>query len=135
MDGASCLPWLPAPAREGDPRALPPAELLTGTLPMQEFIIHSPDFEAAKFWVGNMGKTATHAVVFAQLYVPGGQCHGLHPFLVQVGCAAGGGVSETRSSPRGWVLLAFLCRRMLLSLLQPRGIPEKGPCTPRTGCC
>lgn len=52
---------------------------------MQEFIIHSPDFEAAKFWVGNMGKTATHAVVFAQLYTPGGRCHGLHPFLVQVG--------------------------------------------------
>lgn len=52
---------------------------------MQEFIIHSPDFEAAKFWVGNMGKTATHAVVYAQLYTPGGQCHGLHPFVVQVG--------------------------------------------------
>ncbi|ELR45271.1 Peroxisomal acyl-coenzyme A oxidase 3, partial [Bos mutus] len=51
---------------------------------VQEFIIHSPDFEAAKFWVGNMGKTATHAVVFAQLYTPGGQCHGLHPFLVQI---------------------------------------------------
>ncbi|XP_054564351.1 peroxisomal acyl-coenzyme A oxidase 3 isoform X2 [Eptesicus fuscus] len=50
----------------------------------EEFVIHSPDFEAAKFWVGNMGKTATHAVVFAQLYVPGGQCHGLHPFLVQI---------------------------------------------------
>ena len=51
---------------------------------MQEFIIHSPDFEAAKFWVGNMGKVATHAVVFAQLYTPGGQCHGIHPFIVQV---------------------------------------------------
>nr|XP_045017379.1 peroxisomal acyl-coenzyme A oxidase 3 isoform X3 [Jaculus jaculus] len=50
----------------------------------EEFIIHSPDFEAAKCWVGNMGKTATHAVVFAQLYTPGGQCHGLHPFLVQI---------------------------------------------------
>ncbi|XP_034713251.1 peroxisomal acyl-coenzyme A oxidase 3-like [Etheostoma cragini] len=36
----------------------------------QEFVINSPDFEAAKFWVGNMGKTATHAVVFAQLYTP-----------------------------------------------------------------
>lgn len=55
---------------------------------MQEFIIHSPDFEAAKFLVGNMGKTATHAVVFAQLYTPGGQCHGLHSFVVQVGCPA-----------------------------------------------
>ncbi|CAO2640178.1 Peroxisomal acyl-coenzyme A oxidase 3 [Lemmus lemmus] len=50
----------------------------------QEFILHSPDFEAAKFWVGNMGKTATHAVVFAQLYMPDGQCHGLHSFLVQI---------------------------------------------------
>ncbi|XP_057562768.1 peroxisomal acyl-coenzyme A oxidase 3 isoform X3 [Hippopotamus amphibius kiboko] len=50
----------------------------------EEFIIHSPDFEAAKFWIGNMGKTATHAVVFAQLYMPGGQCHGLHPFVVQI---------------------------------------------------
>lgn len=52
--------------------------------PSQEFILHSPDFEAAKFWVGNLGKTATHAVVFAQLYMPDGQCHGLHSFLVQV---------------------------------------------------
>ncbi|XP_060511488.2 peroxisomal acyl-coenzyme A oxidase 3 isoform X3 [Panthera onca] len=50
----------------------------------EEFILHSPDFEAAKFWVGNMGKTATHAVVFAQLYTPGGRCHGLHSFLVQI---------------------------------------------------
>ncbi|XP_032711614.1 peroxisomal acyl-coenzyme A oxidase 3 isoform X1 [Lontra canadensis] len=50
----------------------------------EEFIIHTPDFEAAKFWVGNMGKTATHAVVFAQLYTPGGQCHGLHSFVVQI---------------------------------------------------
>ncbi|KAF5912960.1 peroxisomal acyl-coenzyme A oxidase 3 isoform X2 [Diceros bicornis minor] len=50
----------------------------------EEFIIHSPDFEAAKFWVGNMGKTATHAVVFAQLHTPGGGCHGLHSFIVQI---------------------------------------------------
>lgn len=35
-----------------------------------------------------MGKSATHAVVFAQLYTPGGQCHGLHSFVVQVGCPA-----------------------------------------------
>ncbi|XP_073094089.1 peroxisomal acyl-coenzyme A oxidase 3 isoform X2 [Manis javanica] len=50
----------------------------------EEFIIHSPDFEAAKFWIGNLGKTATHAVVFAQLCMPGGQCHGLHAFVVQI---------------------------------------------------
>lgn len=51
---------------------------------IQEFIIHTPDFEAAKFWVGNMGKHATHALVYAQLYTPDGQCHGLHSFIVQV---------------------------------------------------
>uniref|UniRef100_UPI0037E821AC peroxisomal acyl-coenzyme A oxidase 3 n=1 Tax=Semicossyphus pulcher TaxID=241346 RepID=UPI0037E821AC len=50
----------------------------------QEFVIHSPDFEAAKFWVGNLGKTATHAVVFAQLYTPDQVCHGLHSFIVPV---------------------------------------------------
>ncbi|XP_068926690.1 peroxisomal acyl-coenzyme A oxidase 3 [Petaurus breviceps papuanus] len=50
----------------------------------QEFIINSPDFEASKFWIGNMGKSATHAVVYAQLYTPEGQCHGLHWFVVQI---------------------------------------------------
>ncbi|TRZ04100.1 hypothetical protein DNTS_000651 [Danionella cerebrum] len=50
----------------------------------QEFVVNSPDFEAAKFWVGNLGKTATHSVVFAQLYTPDGKCHGLHSFVVQV---------------------------------------------------
>ncbi|XP_030306494.1 peroxisomal acyl-coenzyme A oxidase 3 isoform X1 [Calypte anna] len=50
----------------------------------QEFIINTPDFEAAKFWVGNMGKHATHAVVYAQLYTPDGQCQGLHSFIVQL---------------------------------------------------
>ncbi|KAF5905433.1 epididymis-specific alpha-mannosidase, partial [Clarias magur] len=50
----------------------------------QEFIMNSPDFEAAKFWIGNLGKTATHAIVFAQLHTPDGLCHGLHSFVVQV---------------------------------------------------
>ncbi|XP_054457488.1 peroxisomal acyl-coenzyme A oxidase 3 [Anoplopoma fimbria] len=50
----------------------------------QEFVINSPDFEAAKFWVGNLGKTATHALVFAQLYTPDQVCRGLHTFIVPV---------------------------------------------------
>ncbi|XP_071848500.1 peroxisomal acyl-coenzyme A oxidase 3-like [Apostichopus japonicus] len=47
-----------------------------------EFVLHTPDFEASKFWVGLLGKTATHGIVFAQLYTPDGNCHGLHNFLV-----------------------------------------------------
>ena len=33
-----------------------------------EFELNTPDFEAAKTWVGNLGETATHASVFAQLF-------------------------------------------------------------------
>ncbi|XP_063238465.1 peroxisomal acyl-coenzyme A oxidase 3-like isoform X2 [Bacillus rossius redtenbacheri] len=50
----------------------------------QEFILHSPNFESAKFWVGCLGKTCTHAVVFAQLITPDGSNHGLHAFVVPV---------------------------------------------------
>lgn len=48
----------------------------------QEFILHSPDFEASKFWVGLLGKTATHGVVYAQLITPDGVNQGLHQFVV-----------------------------------------------------
>ncbi|KAK2714253.1 peroxisomal acyl-coenzyme A oxidase 3-like [Artemia franciscana] len=50
----------------------------------KEFVLNSPDFEAAKCWAGNLGKTATHVVVYAQLYTPDGKCHGLHAFIVQI---------------------------------------------------
>ena len=47
-------------------------------------MVHTPNFEATKCWVGNLGQTATHTIVYAQLYTPDGTCHGLHSFVVQV---------------------------------------------------
>ncbi|XP_045533158.1 peroxisomal acyl-coenzyme A oxidase 3-like [Pieris brassicae] len=49
----------------------------------KQFILHSPDFEAAKFWVGCLGNCATHAIVYAML-ISKGTNHGLHSFIVPI---------------------------------------------------
>nr|AON96598.1 acyl-coenzyme A oxidase 3 peroxisomal [Bicyclus anynana] len=49
----------------------------------KQFVMHSADFEAAKFWVGCLGKCATHAIVYAML-VSKGTNHGLHSFIVPI---------------------------------------------------
>jgi len=49
----------------------------------QEFVMHSPSFEAYKWWIGGAAKTANMSCVFAQLYVKG-ISQGVHCFLVNI---------------------------------------------------
>lgn len=55
----------------------------------KEFILHSATLTASKWWNGTLGRTATHAVVVAQLIIPSqsssqpARC-GPRPFIVQV---------------------------------------------------
>ncbi|KAF5349311.1 hypothetical protein D9758_011761 [Tetrapyrgos nigripes] len=54
----------------------------------QEFEIHSPTLSSSKWWIGALGKTATHGVVQAQLILPDGKggkkSMGPHLFFVQL---------------------------------------------------
>lgn len=51
----------------------------------QEFVVHSPSLTSTKWWPGGLGKTSTHVVLMARLFV-GGQDHGPHSFIVQIRC-------------------------------------------------
>eukprot|EP00052_Salpingoeca_macrocollata_P017975 m.147250 g.147250 ORF g.147250 m.147250 type:complete len:656 (+) comp20563_c2_seq1:43-2010(+) len=56
------------------------------------FVLHSPTLTSTKWWPGGLGRTATHAVVYARLLVPAASAadglrdHGIHPFFVQIRC-------------------------------------------------
>ncbi|XP_033230589.1 peroxisomal acyl-coenzyme A oxidase 3-like [Belonocnema kinseyi] len=50
----------------------------------ESFILNTPNFEAAKCWSALLGKTATHALLYANLITPDNVNHGLHPFIVPI---------------------------------------------------
>ncbi|KZT21336.1 acyl-CoA oxidase [Neolentinus lepideus HHB14362 ss-1] len=50
----------------------------------KEFEIHSPTLTSSKWWIGSLGKTATHGVLQARLVLPGGKDLGPHLFFVQL---------------------------------------------------
>jgi acyl-CoA oxidase len=50
----------------------------------KEFEIHSPTLTSTKWWIGALGKTATHGVVQAKLILPGGKDMGPHLFFIQL---------------------------------------------------
>jgi acyl-CoA oxidase len=47
------------------------------------FTINTPTISAAKYWPGDLGIFATHALVFAQMIVHG-KNHGVHAFIVPI---------------------------------------------------
>ena len=49
----------------------------------QEFIVHTPTQTATKWWPGGLGKTATHVILMARLFIKGVD-HGPHAFIVQI---------------------------------------------------
>ena len=46
-----------------------------------EFIIHSPTITSTKYWPGELGRSASHAVVFARLKIDEND-YGVQPFIV-----------------------------------------------------
>lgn len=48
-----------------------------------EFIINTPTLTATKWWIGGAAHTASHCIVFAQLWVKG-KCYGVKNFVVQL---------------------------------------------------
>ncbi|XP_053456297.1 peroxisomal acyl-coenzyme A oxidase 2 isoform X2 [Nycticebus coucang] len=49
----------------------------------QEFVIHSPTMTATKWWPGDLGRSATHALVLAQVICSGAR-QGMHAFIVPI---------------------------------------------------
>ncbi|HET6815789.1 MAG TPA: acyl-CoA dehydrogenase [Mycobacteriales bacterium] len=54
----------------------------------REFVVHTPDEEAVKDYIGNAARHGRMAAVFAQL-ITRGECHGVHALLVPIRDADG----------------------------------------------
>ncbi|KAG2105463.1 peroxisomal oxidase [Suillus discolor] len=50
----------------------------------QEFELNSPSLTSTKWWIGALGKSATHGIVQAKLILPDGKDMGPHLFFVQL---------------------------------------------------
>ncbi|KAJ8880958.1 hypothetical protein PR048_017431, partial [Dryococelus australis] len=52
----------------------------------QQFVIHTPDFQAAKCWVGNLGRCTPLLITYAMLIflITADGSHGLHAFVVPI---------------------------------------------------
>ncbi|KAK9824680.1 hypothetical protein WJX72_012328 [[Myrmecia] bisecta] len=49
----------------------------------EEFVVHSPTLSSTKWWPGGLGKTATHVILMARLFVDS-KDYGPHAFIVQI---------------------------------------------------
>uniref|UniRef100_UPI00398EDA9D peroxisomal acyl-coenzyme A oxidase 2-like n=1 Tax=Pristiophorus japonicus TaxID=55135 RepID=UPI00398EDA9D len=49
----------------------------------KDFVLNTPEVSSMKWWPGDLGRSANHAVVLAQLYTQG-MCRGMHAFIVQI---------------------------------------------------
>jgi len=64
----------------------------------QEFVIHTPDDQARKDYIGNAARHAQAAAVFAQLIV-GSENHGVHAFFVPLRVSSGSTSEGSTSDP------------------------------------
>jgi len=66
----------------------------------EEFVLNSPTITSFKWWPGGLGRTASHAVVMAQLKTLGVD-RGVHPFLVQLRNGQGDTLPGVLAAPIG----------------------------------
>ena len=48
-----------------------------------EWVLETPTLTSMKFWPSNLGRSATHCTLYAQL-ITRGKAHGVHVFWLQV---------------------------------------------------